>query len=129
MENSKFFIPVDLDNPKQVNAAAAFFNALNGTNTETAPTPKKRMVKAKVETVIAKTEVVVETEKTDPAVATEKVDKTEGVTIEAVRKLVSEKAKEHKTAIKAELTRLDAPNVTKLKEEHYASFVEFLKTL
>lgn len=62
---------------------------------------------------------------------TQQSTKTEDptITIEQIRELVTDKAAKHREAIKAELSRLDAPNVTKLDKKHFPVFHEFLTGL
>lgn len=49
--------------------------------------------------------------------------------IEDVRKVLAEKLDQHRPAIKAKLTELNAPSVTKLDPAHYNEMYEFLVSL
>lgn len=132
MTEIKFEMSIDISDPKAVKACAAFFAAL--AEGETAP--KKRASKKSTGTEIKEADqelsnAIKEAEKVDPTVATEKTEEenTSGITASQIRELVKEKAKEHKTAIRAKLTEFEAANVTKLDPKHYESFMEFLKGL
>lgn len=61
--------------------------------------------------------------------STKKTPKKDGIKIEDVRSLVAKKVSAHRTDIKAELTRLEANNVTSLAEEKYQEFMDFLNNL
>lgn len=58
-----------------------------------------------------------------------KAAKSEGPTIEDLRAQVSKKVEEHRDAIRAELKKLDAKNVSSLDAEHYEAFDTFLTKL
>ena len=51
------------------------------------------------------------------------------LTIEDVRKVLSEKANDHRTEIKQKLSDLGAPSVTKLEPSKYQEVYDFLKSL
>lgn len=51
------------------------------------------------------------------------------VTLEDIRTAVIDKLNNHREQIKNKLTELGVQNVTKLKEDDYAEFFEFLKSL
>lgn len=52
-----------------------------------------------------------------------------GIKIEDIRTLLAKKVTAHRTDIKAELTRLEANNVTSLDPEKYQEFMDFLNSL
>lgn len=51
------------------------------------------------------------------------------VSIDDIRAAVIEKINDHREVIKQKLTDYGVPNVTKLQEENYAEFFNFLKSL
>lgn len=51
------------------------------------------------------------------------------ISIESVRKVLAEKVNEHRDEIKAKLTELGAPSVTRLNPEKYEEMYNFLKSL
>jgi len=57
-----------------------------------------------------------------------KAEKT-SVTVEQIRGIQKEVVYDHRDAIKEKLTELGAGSVSKLKEEDYADYYEFLKSL
>ena len=66
--------------------------------------------------------------KTKEAPAKETAPPT-GIKIEDIRALLAKKVTAHRTDIKAELTRLEANNVTSLDPEKYQEFMNFLNGL
>lgn len=55
--------------------------------------------------------------------------KETGIKIEDIRALLAKKVAAHRKDIKAELTRLEANNVTSLDTEKYQEFMDFLNDL
>jgi outer membrane biosynthesis protein TonB len=91
-------------------------------------TPKMEKVEEepKAEKKEVKTEKVEEpkTEKKEES----KAEKS-SVTVEQIRGIQKEVVYDHRDAIKEKLTELGAGSVSKLKEEDYADYYEFLKSL
>ena len=54
---------------------------------------------------------------------------TSSLTIEDVRKVLSEKVNDHRAEIKQKLSDLGAPSVTKLEPSKYQEMYDFLKSL
>lgn len=98
---------VDITNPTHVKALNTFIEVINSGETTTKVVEKKKEVKKK--------EVK---KKTDS-----------GVDLISLRKLVSEKATDHRNEIKEKLTELGFKNVSSMDEEHFESFNEFLNNL
>lgn len=126
---------VDVANPKQIEALNNFLTAIgNEATIETKDTPmpvKKTRKPEKVEEIEVK-----EAEEVSAAVEAEEAQDedapaTKEVTIDIteVRGLLAKKVGGHRDAIKSQLDKLGAKNVTSLKEENYSEFMGFLKAL
>lgn len=97
----KIEVFIDSENPAEVIAANVFLNALAEAFTPAEKPVKKAAKKA-------------------PPV---------GIKIEDIRSTLAKKVSDHRTDIKAELTRLEANNVTSLAPEKYQEFMDFLNGL
>lgn len=64
-----------------------------------------------------------------PATPAKSAAQTSSVTIEDVRKALSEKVNAHRNEIKDKLTELGAPSVTKLDQSKYQDMYDFLISL
>lgn len=120
--------------------APASNNVFKQKNEEEAAAKPKRATRKKTKPVEApkqeeKEEVpesIEEPEQEETAEASEMPKAEEeptSITIQHVRALLAKKVGDHRAAIKSKLTELGAPNVTKLGEEHYGDFVDFLNNL
>jgi len=67
--------------------------------------------------------------KTKEASTKKETPSTDGIKIEDIRALLAKKVTAHRGDIKAELTRLEANNVTSLDPEKYQEFMDFLNGL
>lgn len=126
---------VDVANPKQIEALNNFLTAIGNEatiETKDTPTPVKKTRKPeKVEEIEVKeaeevSATVVEDEAQDEDAP---VAKEVTIDITEVRALLATKVGAHRDAIKKELEKLDAKNVTSLKPESYPAFMGFLKAL
>lgn len=64
-----------------------------------------------------------------PAIIEPENRNDEGASLEEIREVLGKKVGEHREAIKAKLTELNAKNVTVLSTEHYVDFKAFLDKL
>lgn len=136
MKTIKIEATIDANDLQQVEAAVAFLKSLNGQKVITGETLNLDVGSVKEKPVKEKAEKPAK-EKPAKAKAKEEVidDDTDdrGVSVEIsiddVRKVLSTKVKDNRTEIKAKLTELGAPNVTKLDPEKYQEFVDFLNDL
>jgi hypothetical protein len=123
MEPIKISVDVTVNLSESVKA---FLSALACTTAKSEPTP---VVAAKSEPTPA---VATKSEPT-PAVATKSEPTpavaTKSITIEDVRKVLSEKVNDHRSEIKNKLTELGAPSVTKLDQDKYQEMYNFLISL
>ena len=154
MQNFKFEAAIDLSSAAQVNALKDFINLvhLDLVNSEGRPVEDIRVVDAEVVTPAPKAEAKKARpaapkkeepvkEETPAAVAAaeeapaqeepvkEAPSTASTIKIETIRAEVSKKVTNHRDAIKKELTRLDAANVTALPVEKYGEFLDFLNAL
>jgi hypothetical protein len=131
MSKAKIKLTVDLSNPKEVIALNSLLTILaegepspkTESKTEEKSAPKKETKKESPKAE-AKKEKVEDIKVKDP----ETVQASE-ITIEQVRKLVSQKAGDHRDSIKEKLVELGAKNVTELDPGKYEDFSDFLKEL
>ena len=65
----------------------------------------------------------------EPAAAPSSEENTKKVSIEDLRKALSEKVNDHRDAIKAKLTQLGAASITKLDPSKYTELYDFLVSL
>lgn len=150
MENSKLELKVSIDptNAAHMEAAIGLLTVLkNGENAEESTTENKEVKKkttkrTKAKTTKAESETPTEDAKnTEAAIEAKKetAKKTEtkkedpkkensGLLVE-LRELVTAKAKDHRDAIKGQLSSYGAPNLTNLNADHYEDFRDFLKDL
>jgi len=135
-------IEFDPKDKEQARALAAYFGilagatvteAVKGTQSEEKSKPVKKEEPVKKEKPKKEEPAKKEEPKQEQEPAkTEEPEKKEKETlsVDDIRSLVAEKAAAgFKEEMKAKLAEYDAPNVTKLDPEHYADFMEFLKTL
>lgn len=113
MEPIKISVDVTVNLSESVKA---FLSALACTATKPEPTP---VVATKPEP----TPVVAAKPEPTTAVA------AKSITIEDVRKVLSEKVNDYRTEIKNKLTELGAPSVTKLDQDKYQEMYNFLISL
>lgn len=126
---------IDATNLGQVEAAATFLRAVGGhekSNTmqvvpDETPEPKKRAPRKKTP---PKEETKKEPVKTEaPKEQEEAKESASDYTIDDVRKAVTQNVGKHRDALKEELSRLGADNVTKLSEDKYGEFMDFISML
>jgi len=141
MNTLKLEFTIDTTSAKHLDALANFLQELRGEKEE----PKKRATKANLSKVedIEDIEVIdaeilpiapaeelptaQPAEEVKPEPVAKKAEPIAGIT--EIRSVLASKVGNHREAIKAELERLDAKNVTSLKEENYNGFFEFLEKL
>jgi hypothetical protein len=158
MQNFKFEAAIDLSSAAQVNALKTFVTAVHQdlVISEGRPVEDIRVVDAEVVTPAPKAEAKKARpaapkkeepvkEETPAAVAAavaaaeeapaqeepvkEAPSTASTIKIETIRAEVSKKVTNHRDAIKKELTRLGAANVTALPVEKYGEFLDFLNAL
>lgn len=127
---------IDIDNEQQLEAYNAFIKALKGTNgqapTITAPVKDiKSNPPAQAATVTHPATTAAATQASAPAIqpAAITAPSTGSNKLDAIRKLIGEKAGAHREAMKAELTRLGAETATDLTVDNYEGFHKFLEAL
>lgn len=125
---------IDIDNEQQLEAYNAFIKALKGTNgqspTITAPVkdiksnPSAQAITATQPATTAATQTsapVAQPAATAPSTGSRKLD--------AIRKLIGEKAGAHRDAMKAKLTEFGVETATDLPVDKYDEFHKFLEEL
>lgn len=113
-------VSIDLSENSKTFISSLFKSIATSASAEpAAPAKAHEPAPVKVETPVAKAPVV-ET----PAAAAAKP-----ITIEDVRKELSDKVNDHRAEIKEKLNSLGAPSVTKLDPDKYAEMYNFLKSL
>lgn len=124
-------VSIDLTDNAKSFLQILFANLLNQEQPTERPVVAKSVAAEPAEKPVA-------AEPAEKPVATEPVKKkaqkpktdTDGhVTLEDIRTAVIDKLNDHREQIKNKLTELGVQNVTKLKEDDYAEFFEFLKSL
>lgn len=118
---------IDIDNEQQLKSFNAFVQSLKA-NGGASP-----MIEAPVKDIRAKTEVVAQPEATTQQATTTPaspiVEHTAVKKLDAIRKLISQKAGAHREAMKAKLLELGAPTATDLPVDKYDIFHTFLESL
>ena len=144
-------VDIDMSNFEHLSAMNEFFRVVGGHASQqavaqapivvvqeeavTVPKPKRRTTSKKKETPavekVAEAKETPAVEKVAEAKETPAVEKVaeSTVNIEEVRALLSKKVGDHRTAIKAKLSDLGAPNVSSLKAENYTEMHTFLTAL
>lgn len=138
MNTLKLEFTIDTTSAKHLDALSNFLQELRGEDksqpTQEKEEPKKRAPKptlSKVEDIEVIDAEILPTEQPAEEVKPEPVAKKDGpiAGITEIRTVLASKVGNHRDAIKAELERLDAKNVTSLKEENYNGFFAFLENL
>lgn len=138
MNTLKLEFTIDTTSAKHLDALSNFLQELKGGDksqpTQEKEEPKKRAPKpslSKVEDIEVNDAEILPTEQpaeeVKPEPVAKKAEPIAGIT--EIRTVLASKVGNHRDAIKAELERLDAKNVTSLKEENYNGFFEFLENL
>lgn len=125
----KVEVTVDVTKEDQVEALNSFLTVIGGNEEKPKKAPRKpRAQKPKVEKVEETTEETKEIVVNDAKEVDNGKDNT-SIKIEDIRKLLSEKVKTNRQAIKDKLSELGAPNVTSLDKANYEEFNTFLNSL
>ena len=133
-------VKVDLSNQSQVNEMINFLGKISGNGStvvkteekkEAEPTVKKNTVpakaKAKEEPVVEKVIQEEDTSAADASAASGSEDPE--ITFNDVKNMMASKIDDNRDAIKNKMAELGAKNMSTLKEEDYAEFHKFLKSL
>jgi len=118
-------VNVDIDNEVQAKGLENFLQSLKTDAVSVATVEKKKSTNTRS---VKKEEIPVE----EIEVVEEEVlenKKSDAITIEQCRSMLSKKVGNHRENIKKKLTDLGANNLTNLDPEHYESFYEYLNDL
>lgn len=147
MNKIKIKAKIDCTNEAHINAAYAFLQALGELPLLKENPVKKPRKKADTSSAERKTAVTTSTNEATTKKAeqsttrqlqqsTQSVEENSpketdgsGITVQDIRVAMSTKVANNKVAIKKELTRLEAHNVSALLPEHYQEFMDFLNSL
>ena len=129
----KVKVSIDIDNEQQVKCFNAFIAELksNGGSTAVVEAPVKD-IKTNVEKAVTETAKTVQT--TTASTTTESAPATTATPtgskkLDAIRKLIAEKAGQHRVAMKAKLAEFGAATATDLVVDKYNEFHDFLEKL
>lgn len=114
-------ITIDLTNVEQRKLLNALFDLMGNNAKQDAPAEAPEKAKKNVRETKAKEKATKGADKP--------TTKEAAITINDIRRLVSQKAATHRQELKAKLTELGAKNVTTLDKAKYTEFAEYLKAL
>lgn len=120
LEVKMFFDMTDADDARKFREIMAIYAPEDDAQPASAPAPKR--------TVAAKPTPAPAPAPAEQAEQAPAQVSSSGLTLADLRSLMAEK-QEHRSALKAKLTELGAPNLKALAEDKYQEFHDFMKTL